>query len=576
MTNSWIRPVASCSVREARLAHHALEHQAAGDRDRDLPAARAPRCRGGRAGARSSAARCFGLKSFGKATPRGADRGELLAALGDEGVVVGRSRRSCRHGAGHSMDAACRLAAIVKALTCSRRHDACRASASRLLALRERRRRFGVDLVGRAGTRAPGCAAGAASSRASLASQAVRSDSSILSSSAGSMWRSRAHMMRGWPLGTTTSPISSSSYSFSPGRRPTNSISMSPSGCFGRALGQARQVDHRARQVGDAHRLAHVEHEHVAAARHRARLDDELRRLGDQHEVANDVRVGDRDGPAGLDLAPEQRHHRSRRAEHVAEADHREDRARAAAQRRRLEDQLGDALGGAHHVGRAHRLVGRDQDAGLDLRARARRARRPACRRRCCAGPAGCSLRRSARACRRRRDRSSGRRACAAASRISALVEHRAEAGDDLDRRASLRAARARSCRARIRSDRAAAAWPGRCDTIWRHSSLPIEPPAPVTSTTLPAMLRANSGGIGRHRVAAEQVGDVDLADVGRSRPCRRRARTAPAGSSPAGRRASTRSISRASAPSSPTGSPGRSGRRSWRKMASLERRTAR
>ena len=50
----------------------------------------------------------------------------------------------------------------------------------------------------------------------------------ILSSNAGSMYRSRAHMTRGWPLGTTSSPIISSSNSFSPGRRPTNLISMSP------------------------------------------------------------------------------------------------------------------------------------------------------------------------------------------------------------------------------------------------------------------------------------------------------------------------------------------------------------
>src|SRR5664279_4661711 len=46
---------------------------------------------------------------------------------------------------------------------------------------------------------------------ASLPSQARRSDSIILSRRAGSMCRSRAHMMRGCPLGTMLSPMSSSS-----------------------------------------------------------------------------------------------------------------------------------------------------------------------------------------------------------------------------------------------------------------------------------------------------------------------------------------------------------------------------
>ena len=124
-------------------------------------------------------------------------------------------------------------------------------------------------------------------------------------------------------------------------------------------------MDHGAGQVGDAHRLAHVEHEHVAAARHRTGLHDELGRFRDEHEVANDVGVGDGDRPARRDLAAEQRHHRARGTEHVAEADHREHRARAVAHRGRLEDELGGALRGAHHVGRPHRLVGGDEDAGF-------------------------------------------------------------------------------------------------------------------------------------------------------------------------------------------------------------------
>ena len=95
--------------REARLAHHALQHHAAGDGDARSPAASsvlvglgvvarvqvARRAR--RAGSRS-----------GYALPARAQRGELRAALGDDLVLVrpatgGRHRRSCCRTRLHSL-----------------------------------------------------------------------------------------------------------------------------------------------------------------------------------------------------------------------------------------------------------------------------------------------------------------------------------------------------------------------------------------------------------------------------------------------------------------------------------------
>src|SRR5262245_66340923 len=55
------------------------------------------------------------------------------------------------------------------------------------------------------------------------------------------------------------------------------------------SYGEPREVDHAAREVRNADRLAHVEHEHVAALRHRTRLQEELGRLRYGHEVADDV-----------------------------------------------------------------------------------------------------------------------------------------------------------------------------------------------------------------------------------------------------------------------------------------------
>ena len=74
-------------------------------------------------------------------------------------------------------------------------------------------------------------------------------------------------------------------------------MAMSPSGLSLVAHFEAGQADHGAGQIVDAHRLAHVEHEHFAALRHGAGLDDELGRLGDRHEIADDLGMGDGTGP---------------------------------------------------------------------------------------------------------------------------------------------------------------------------------------------------------------------------------------------------------------------------------------
>ena len=78
---------------------------------------------------------------------------------------------------------------------------------------------------------------------------------------AGSAVRGVAISRPGVPVGTGGSrPWNSSSYSFSPGRRPVKRISTSLVGP------QPGQPDHLAREIDDLHRLAHVEHEDAAVA----------------------------------------------------------------------------------------------------------------------------------------------------------------------------------------------------------------------------------------------------------------------------------------------------------------------
>ena len=93
--------------------------------------------------------------------------------------------------------------------------------------------------------------------------------------------------------------------------------------------------------------------------------DDQLHRLGDGHEVARHLLVGDRDRAAGRDLPAEDRHDRAGGAEHVAEPHRRVARV-AVAVLRGLDGPLGQRLGRAHHGRGRHRLVGGHQHEPLD------------------------------------------------------------------------------------------------------------------------------------------------------------------------------------------------------------------
>ena len=116
------------------------------------------------------------------------------------------------------------------------------------------------------------------------------------------------------------------------------------------------------RELDDVHGLAHLEREHLAAGRERRRLQDQLDRLLDAHEVARHGRVGDGHRSARRDLREERRHDRAAAAEHVAEA-HRAEHGVASGQP--ADDLLRHPLGSAHHARRMHGLVGRDHHEPL-------------------------------------------------------------------------------------------------------------------------------------------------------------------------------------------------------------------
>ena len=299
---------------------------------------------------------------------------------------------------------------------------------------------------------------------------------------------------------------------------------MSPSGLSARRAPRgpiSRIIEPR--EVVDLHRLAHVEHEHVAARRPWRRLDDELRRLGDRHEVADDLGVRDGHRARRPRSAGGTADHRARAVEHIAEAHHGEDGAacrwpRAACSTISASRLLAPMMLVGRTALSVEMSTTRSTPAALGALGQRRR-----CRRCCCAGPRPHCARRSARACRRPRDRSS----------------RRALRDDRLGARAPRRApspARRRSPGAMAPSGRIVLTRLGRSRPRSRRGRLlryrtarggaaPASgsgAPAPSRSSrrrpspawTCRAMLRAKQVDVRRHRVAAEQVVDLDRAQV--------------------------------------------------------------
>ena len=70
--------------------------------------------------------------------------------------------------------------------------------------------------------------------------------------------------------------------------------------------GQANQV---VGQIHDADGLAHIKHKDFAALAHHRRLQHQLHRFGDGHEIARDLRVRERHRTTLGNLAFERQHH---------------------------------------------------------------------------------------------------------------------------------------------------------------------------------------------------------------------------------------------------------------------------
>src|SRR6185437_5788968 len=122
----------------------------------------------------------------------------------------------------------------------------------------------------------------------------------------------------------------------------------------------SRQADHAAGQVHHLNRLTHVENEDFAALAHDRRLQHQLHRLGDGHEVTGDVAVRDCHRAAFANLLFEDRDHAAVAAQHIAET-HRHETSTALMVKSE-NNHFRQPLGYAHHVGGLYGFVGRDHD----------------------------------------------------------------------------------------------------------------------------------------------------------------------------------------------------------------------
>ena len=307
------------------------------------------------------------------------------------------------------------------------------------------------------------------------------------------------------PTGSTRLLSSHScSTSFSPGRRPVKTISIS----------SARNPDSRIRSVARSTMRTGspmFSTKSSPPCANAARLQHEVHRLGDRHEEAGHVRMRDRDRAAARDLLPEERHDAAAAAEHVAEA-HREE-APAASGGGIAHDHLRDPLGGPHDARRLHGLVGRDQHEALDA-VRQRRTRRRS-RAEHVVGDRFGRVRLHQRHVLVRGGVEDDATADASAKTRSRLLP----VADVGDHRPTPRWPGRSAAMCSAMSKMLFSPWPTRtsvlapASAICRQSSLPIEPPAPVTSTCWSAQVarRVRSRD---DRPTPQQVGDVDLAQT--------------------------------------------------------------
>ena len=88
-------------------------------------------------------------------------------------------------------------------------------------------------------------------------------------------------------------------------------LTLSQTGVFNLDILRTTELYHALGKIVDLHWLAHIEDEYLAAVAFRTCLEYQFTGLRYQHEVSDDVRMGDRHRTAVLDLFLKQRDDRA-------------------------------------------------------------------------------------------------------------------------------------------------------------------------------------------------------------------------------------------------------------------------
>src|SRR5580698_1092229 len=123
----------------------------------------------------------------------------------------------------------------------------------------------------------------------------------------------------------------------------------------------ARQTDQSFCQFGDPNRLSHIKHQDIAVPAYRERLQDQADRLGNSHEEAGYLRMGNREGLVLANLFLKERNYAAIRSQNISETDRDATQLLSGPSR---QDQFSYPFGAAHDICRVDRLVRRNHHEG--------------------------------------------------------------------------------------------------------------------------------------------------------------------------------------------------------------------
>ena len=133
---------------------------------------------------------------------------------------------------------------------------------------------------------------------------------------------------------------------------------------------EAMKLDQIASELDDTHRLPHVEHEGIAGGGQHRRLQDQLHGLGNRHEVAHCLWIGNGQRASARKLPTKQGNHAATAAQDIPKTDR--GVGKIVRDGDLMHKHFTDAFRSSHHTRRVHGLVTRDENETANARGHGR------------------------------------------------------------------------------------------------------------------------------------------------------------------------------------------------------------